>query len=298
MVFVNDFSTDGSLKYIENLKKQDPRIKIINNKKNMGILYSRSIGALLSKGKYIFPVDNDDIFFDKDVFSTVSNIAEKGDFDIVEFRGIEVKQIGRGISNRIIDINWTNKQNNMLLTQPDLGNYPIRAGKNLGTYDLFDVYLWNKCIKTEVYQKALTKLGKEKYSRFMLAHEDVLAVFFLFNTAKTYKFIGKYGICHIKVQGSAYFKTGNLNFELKEFYLLDIVMIFSQNSNEHRKLIPNLLIIVLGLKLLPTIVSNESNHKLLISMIDKILKSDLYNESFKNEIRKRGKNLKFLKYDF
>ena len=35
IILVNDFSTDRSLNIIEEIKKEDPRIKIINNKKNM-----------------------------------------------------------------------------------------------------------------------------------------------------------------------------------------------------------------------------------------------------------------------
>ena len=58
---VNDFSTDETLSMVEEFQKEDPRIKIINNQKNMGILYSRSIGALSAKGEYIFPLDNDDM---------------------------------------------------------------------------------------------------------------------------------------------------------------------------------------------------------------------------------------------
>ena len=54
IILVNDFSTDDTLSEIEKIQKEDPRIKIINNKKNMGILYSRSIGALSAKGnKYL-----------------------------------------------------------------------------------------------------------------------------------------------------------------------------------------------------------------------------------------------------
>jgi hypothetical protein len=34
------------------MQKEDKRIKILNNKRNMGTLYSRCIGALKSKGKY------------------------------------------------------------------------------------------------------------------------------------------------------------------------------------------------------------------------------------------------------
>ena len=67
----------------------------------MGILYSRSIGALSAKGDYIFPIDNDDLFLDKDVFSIVSNVAIRGNFDIVEFKGINTFQYGSSISRNI-----------------------------------------------------------------------------------------------------------------------------------------------------------------------------------------------------
>ena len=62
---------DNSSKIIEELSLEDPRIKIINNQKNMGTLFSRNIGILNSNGKYIMNLDNDDLFIDKDVFNTV-----------------------------------------------------------------------------------------------------------------------------------------------------------------------------------------------------------------------------------
>ena len=63
IIFVNDLSTDNSLKIIENLIEEDPLIKLINNEKNMGILYSRSIAVLEAKVKYILNLDHDDFFF-------------------------------------------------------------------------------------------------------------------------------------------------------------------------------------------------------------------------------------------
>ena len=48
--------------------QEDKRVKCINNKKNKGTLYSRCIGTLKAKGKYIFPLDNDDFFFDESLF--------------------------------------------------------------------------------------------------------------------------------------------------------------------------------------------------------------------------------------
>ena len=53
IILINDNSTDNSLKIIRKMKSYDNRIHIINNHKNMGTLYSRCIGVLNSKGKYI-----------------------------------------------------------------------------------------------------------------------------------------------------------------------------------------------------------------------------------------------------
>ena len=61
IILINDYSTDNTSSIVNQLMQKDSRINIINNKKNMGILYSRSIGALISKGKYIFCLDNDDL---------------------------------------------------------------------------------------------------------------------------------------------------------------------------------------------------------------------------------------------
>ena len=66
IIIVDDFSTDKSREIIRNIQLKDKRLVMIENKKNMGTLYSRCIGALLSKGEYIFCLDNDDLFFDED----------------------------------------------------------------------------------------------------------------------------------------------------------------------------------------------------------------------------------------
>ena len=54
----------------------------------MGTLYSRSIGVIQSKGNYIFPLDNDDMFFDDDVLNIVYNEAYNFNYDIVGFKAI------------------------------------------------------------------------------------------------------------------------------------------------------------------------------------------------------------------
>jgi len=300
IILVNDFSSDNTLSLIEYLKNEDPRIKILNNKRNMGILYSRSIGVLSAKGNYIFSLDNDDMFLDLDVFSNIYNIANKGNFDIIKFKGILSKLGNKNIlKNKIKDTKFSKKKLNLVLYQPELSSYPIKVGSKIGEIYLNEVYVWDKCIKTNVYQKALNKLGEEKYSRYMLGHEDIIAMIIIFNTAKSYKFIPKYGIFHIKRYESAYSKTRGILKSIREIYLADVFIDFAKNTEENNKLITYLIIKILKLKLLSKIINdNEYNKKLLISCLNKVLNSNYISKIYKDEIRKRGKKLKFIFYPF
>ena len=301
ILLINDFSTDDTLSLIEKFQKEDPRIKILKNKKNMGTLYTRSIGTLSAKGEYIIPLDNDDMLLDSDVLSTLYNISNKGNFDILEYKGILLKRrSGTNIFNsKKSDIAYTNHKLNLVMFQPELSDYPVKPGKDIGTYILQDVYLWNKCIKTDIYQKALNKLGQEKYSRYMLAHEDVIAMIFLFNTANSFKFIGKYGILHIERVGSAYFKTKEIEMNIKELYMADVAIEFASYSQQNRKLLPYLIINVLNIKILEKILNqSDYNKKLLNSCLDRVLNSKFISDELKNEIRKIGKQKKFINYPF
>ena len=56
----------------------------------------------------------------------------------------------------------SNRKVNHVVFQPELSYYSIKAGKKYGQYIFNSVYIWNKCIKTYIYKKALQKLRKEK----------------------------------------------------------------------------------------------------------------------------------------
>lgn len=60
IVAVNDGSTDESLNELKKLSKIDRRIKIINNDRNHGPLYSRAMGIINSSGEYMMNLDADD----------------------------------------------------------------------------------------------------------------------------------------------------------------------------------------------------------------------------------------------
>jgi glycosyltransferase involved in cell wall biosynthesis len=78
-IIVNDHSTDGTIKILENIN--DERVKIINNKKNLGIAKTRNIGIQTALGKYIFFTDSDceaDEDWLKNGLPVLENIDTKG----------------------------------------------------------------------------------------------------------------------------------------------------------------------------------------------------------------------------
>lgn len=60
-IIVNDASTDKTLEIIKEYKKKDERIKLVNNKKNLGRAISRNKALKLARGKYIAILDSDDV---------------------------------------------------------------------------------------------------------------------------------------------------------------------------------------------------------------------------------------------
>jgi cellulose synthase/poly-beta-1,6-N-acetylglucosamine synthase-like glycosyltransferase len=82
IILINDFSSDNTSYIVENLQKNDHRIKIINNIRNMGTLYSRCVGALASQGEYIFNLDNDDMYFNHNLFDSIYTIGKNENLDI------------------------------------------------------------------------------------------------------------------------------------------------------------------------------------------------------------------------
>ena len=62
IILIEDCSTDGSLK-VCNSFKNNPSVKIIRHKKNLGVSISRNDGIRAAKGEYILFLDSDDWFY-------------------------------------------------------------------------------------------------------------------------------------------------------------------------------------------------------------------------------------------
>ena len=84
ILFIDDKSTDKSVKRIKEYQKIDPRINLIRNKKNRGILYNRIYGGLQSKGEYVAFIDADDIYANPEILKMSYEACIKHNLDILE----------------------------------------------------------------------------------------------------------------------------------------------------------------------------------------------------------------------
>ena len=85
IIAINDGSTDKSLKVLRKLSKKDIRIKIINNDRNHGLLYSRAMGIKNSNGEYVMNLDPDDKLDDNDNLELLYYKAKISNSDLVIF---------------------------------------------------------------------------------------------------------------------------------------------------------------------------------------------------------------------
>ncbi len=83
LICVNDGSTDRSLEILEEYRKKDKRIVVLNQE-NKGSSGARNAGMRVAKGKYIYFMDSDDMLV-KTAFEKLYNISENYFLDFIFF---------------------------------------------------------------------------------------------------------------------------------------------------------------------------------------------------------------------
>ena len=229
IIIVDDFSNDNTTEVVIKLQEEDPRIKFIKNKENRGTLYSRSIGALNAKAKYIMTIDNDD-FFLPGIFDICYEEAEINNIDIIEFSGCDI------VINKYVRFCKTclflrSKINGEIIRQPKLSTFVYMKGRENSTnYYVIDAYLWGKIIKSSIYKKALETIGEEIYSQYVCYCEDRVVNFALFRVASTFKFINRYGIIHNKNPKSVQYSWNN-SAKILHDELINVESIYKLTKN-------------------------------------------------------------------
>jgi len=96
-IIINDGSTDSSLKIIQELRKKDNRITLIN-RKNKGLITSLNEYVSVAKGKYLVRMDADDISHQNRISEQLKFMEEHPDISIL---GSYIECFGDNITNSI-----------------------------------------------------------------------------------------------------------------------------------------------------------------------------------------------------
>ena len=187
ILYIDDYSSDNSTKYIKEEQKKDPRIILYKNKQNMGALYSKSIGVLLAKGEYIYSLDSDDMFCSENYLNSLYELAKKKNYEFLRSKALYINLISKRIKKR--KPYWT--------------------------------VLWSKLIETRFYRKAIYSLGYNALNNKVNVLDDDVVFKFMMNGKG--KSINKIGVAHFVHPGNhIYFKRfSNKKNRLK--YCLNIV---------------------------------------------------------------------------
>ena len=169
IISVNDCSEDNTLDILKKMAKNDSRIKIINNKKNEGLLYSRAMGILNSKGEYIMNLDPDDKLAGPDNLEFLYDKASQAKIDIISFGLLKEQRLNKN-KNTSYQLKKLIKCRNYdkVIYQPNIINY----GNQLGDY-----LITNKLIKRSLFLKAYRKFKKKIYQgKWNYAEDEVWSI--------------------------------------------------------------------------------------------------------------------------
>lgn len=99
-IIIDDCSTDRSFSIIQEYAKKNKKIKVINNKENLGLTKNLNKALLLSKGKYIARMDADDISESTRFERQIKFLEENQDIDIVGSFCTDIDEEGNKIGER------------------------------------------------------------------------------------------------------------------------------------------------------------------------------------------------------
>ncbi|MBE1300013.1 MAG: glycosyltransferase [Alteromonadaceae bacterium] len=80
LLIVNDGSTDGTKEFLEEIKKQDSRIKVFSYDEAKGACYARNVAIEAASGEFITGLDDDDEFLPNRIESLLNAYDEKYSF--------------------------------------------------------------------------------------------------------------------------------------------------------------------------------------------------------------------------
>ena len=222
IIIINDFSSDNSSEIVNELSNLDKRIKMINNEKHMGLFYSRCIGTLLSKGKYILPLDSDDMYLIHDTLYSVNIELKKNKPDFLIFKGIKSLNFKNFFINEDVFIFRDYIKNNQIIYQPRIAmNYRQCS-------------LQATCISKNLYIKVINCYSRKHLYDNITYCEDCITNHIMREFSKSCELFPKIGYLYIYRESSSSHKELNVYKRKSEIYYIDVLYKYTKICNQSK----------------------------------------------------------------
>ena len=208
---------------VNEFAQKDERIKIINNTKNSGLLYSRAMGIINSKGEYLMNLDPDDQLIGRNSLKFLYNRAKRLNVDFITFFIFY-------LPNRIKSGQFF--EFNIIVKQPKLFQSAFI------NYYLKDFYITNKLIKREILIKAFNEFKNKIYGEKWNYHEDNIWSLLIYKYSNSSVFVNKKVYCYYsKNTDSEMYNRGNI-LEFKNLiYRNEMIKTILNNKEEEKYVI-------------------------------------------------------------
>ena len=232
IIFIDDHSTDDTIKIIENLQKQDERIILLKNKQRKGTLITKNIGVYKSKGEFLLFVDPDDII-SENILNYFDIMTKKYDYDLIRYN----LYIGDYDVNLPYIVYFLKSKP---LYKPNIFFHLFFGFRKLFQLDF---YITNKLIKRKLFIRALNSINKYYLKQFMVDCEDGLVNFMLYKLSDSLYFTRKIGYYYIISKESITHASSDFKKRLKSNFLYFKYILQSTKNNIIEKKIANYVFI-------------------------------------------------------
>jgi len=206
IIMVDDCSKDNSVNLIKELMVKDPRIKLYQNEQNRGILYTKTRGVLNAKGKYVMTLDEDNIYVQRDAFSTLYLEAEKNNLDLLGFASYGTySQLKKGnYIHRYIKTD--------IIYQPNIPKRMHNCSSNKCIR--FGDVIFNYFIRTDLFINTIKQIDDKYMNVKMLFHDDFLLFFLLTRNARSLRQIKR--VFYLVIIWPNEYNNSQIVFRIKE----------------------------------------------------------------------------------
>jgi glycosyltransferase involved in cell wall biosynthesis len=298
IVCVNDNSNDKTLEILKELQKEDPRITILTNRQNRGVIYNRIYGAIRSKGEYVTFIDADDALCNINILEKAYKVATKEHnekIDIVHYQtcGCLVDENGK-MDKFAIFFTFNPNTFNQVIRAPYIGDNYFQNKKDVtGSGFVFD-----KIYSRELIIRAANYIGPDVWNQNLVYIDDLLLCFAAMKNAKTIVSINDIGYWHFfdkktsvtsgvwEIEGNRLKYPAKTNKKIGDFItIVERILKLTENEPQSGELREFILKQIGSDEYMPTIARSVHYEK-YIFLTEQAYKWKYNNKSAKDRIKK------------